>query len=189
MHTLPHLLPELIISKKFPRLVSRCVKITAALLFTLPLLGYCNVNGTATIELIGEVKNRTCQFDKTTYSVELPPVASGAFNHAEVIGRGAFSVTLTCGDAVTLIDLVASGAADDNNPDLFKNTGSAKNVGLRLFDNEDRVLTPSGLEPVTVTPEAQRINYNFSAAYAATGAGKVAPGNFISAVDLTINYR
>lgn len=159
---------------------------------------YSATGDKTTITLTINVTARTCQFDKASQSVELAPVrvedfmhTSGIFAHKEV------PVGISCSSNIDTVKINVKGepAQSDNNvvhPALFRNTGSAKNIGLAFMDkNKKQISSVAGDgDSVEVELENGKATYLFWAGYGAlTGIPHVSGGSFASSVNLTFDYE
>ncbi|MGM8844765.1 fimbrial protein [Enterobacter roggenkampii] len=140
--------------------------------------------------ITGILEAKTCTFNETALTVDLPEVDTRSLNNSNTIqGKTDFTLSLNCSGGVTTVNITPQGSAMSNGDNtLFLNTASAKNVGLRLLDNNGNVLMPNGQKKVTINYEQTNGTYKFSAGYAATGSGRVSGGSFQALVTFSIDY-
>lgn len=137
----------------------------------------------------GVLEAKTCSFNETTRTIQLPDVDTKSLAHNSVYGTTNVAVTLDCPAGVSVVSIVPSGLpAESGDTTLFKNTGTAKNVGLRLFDNANKVMNPDGQSKATFNPDTSGGVYLFKAGYAGTGTGRVSGGSFNATVTLSLDY-
>ncbi|RHH96550.1 type 1 fimbrial protein [Enterobacter cloacae] len=167
---------------------------------------YSATGDSTTITLTINVTARTCQFDKTSQSVELNPVRTEDFlNASNVIAIKEVPVGISCSSNVDTVKIKVKGTAayfSTNEgggvggigiPDLFKNTGTAKNIGLAFMDKDENSLISmpagsSGSDHVVVELENGQATYVFKAGYRAMSDFPVTGGSFASSVNLTFDY-
>ncbi|WP_421512187.1 fimbrial protein [Enterobacter sp. JS8-1] len=142
------------------------------------------------LTITGFLEAKTCSFNETALTVDLPEVDTRSLNNSNTIqGKTEFPLSMNCSGGVTSINIIPSGTAVTNGDNtLFLNTASARNVGLRLLDNNGNVLMPNGQKKVTINYEQTNGTYKFSAGYAATGSGRVSGGSFQALVTFSIDY-
>ena len=146
---------------------------------------------TSTVFTIGGViRAKTCSFADTTMDVRLPDVDTVSLAKNNVSSAKNFSIELNCESGVSTVSIIPTGmAVESGDTTLFRNTGTASNVGLRLYDSSKNVLTPDGKSKVTLSPNGDsNVLVIFSAAYAGTGSGRVNGGSFLSSVTLSLDY-
>ena len=155
-------------------------------------LPFLSVPSAANIKftITGVVEAKTCVFNDTALTIDLPEVDTRSLASASVVkGKTYFSMKLVCSNGVSEVNIIPSGTAVSNGDStLFLNIGSAKNVGLRLLDNTDNVLMPNGQSKATFDFNETGGTYNFSAGYSGTGAGRVSGGTFQAVVNFTLDY-
>jgi type 1 fimbria pilin len=140
--------------------------------------------------ITGVLEAKTCSFNETSFSVDLPEVDTSSLNNSNAIqGITDFTLKMNCSGGVKTVNITPSGTAVTNGDStLFQNTSSAKNVGLRLLDANGNILIPDGKKKVTINYEQSSGTHKFSAGYAATGSGRVTGGSFQSLVTFSIDY-
>ena len=143
---------------------------------------------TAAINVTIKAIARTCAFEQEIYTTNLPAVGTEAFLTAGIAGVTEVPVTLNCQNGVENVSIVPSGHAAEGDVTAFKNTGTAKNVGLRLLDSHNGVLTPDGDSLVRLSPAEGQASYTFRAGYVPTG-GPVSAGTFLAQVSLSVAYQ
>ncbi|MGT3828533.1 fimbrial protein [Enterobacter kobei] len=164
---------------------------------------YSATGDTTAINITINVKARTCQFDKASQTVELSPVRVGDFvNTLQVIAVKEVPVGIKCSSSVDTVKIKVSGtpayfATDPVGgsliPNLFRNTGTAKNIGLAFMDKNSKPLSAieesgGGIDYVAVEPENGQATYVFKAGYQAMSDYPVTGGTFASSVNLTFDY-
>ncbi|EPN4106315.1 TPA: fimbrial protein [Enterobacter hormaechei] len=140
--------------------------------------------------ITGVLEAKTCSFNETSLSIDLPEVDTRSLNNSNSIqGEQFFTLQLNCNGGVNEVNITPSGMAVANGDStLFLNTGTAKNVGLRLLDRAGNILTPDGQRKVTINYQETEGKYTFSAGYARTGAGRVSGGLFLATVTFSLDY-
>lgn len=138
------------------------------------------------IRIIGKVVSKTCSFDTADQTVFLDDIAVSDFTDNTIKAPKSFAVDFSCGAGVSSVNIKLSGQPDSNDATAFRNKSDAKNVALRLLDNDMGVLGPSNSK-VTVTPISGRGSYTFTAGYVAT-ADNVTEGGFQADVGLNFMY-
>lgn len=158
----------------------------------------------ATVDVTINVTGRTCNFDKTTDTVTLDTVRVEDFiNSKKIIGIKDVPVGIKCSSDVDTVKIKVSGEpAVDNNgashPDYFRNTGSAKNIGLAFMDISGNPLSAgagAGENSVAVRLDNGGVaSYTFKAGYTAlvpaarNGGQYISGGDLQSSVNLTFDY-
>lgn len=143
----------------------------------------------STFTISGVLKAKTCSFNEKSLTIQLPDVDTKSLAHNSVYGTSSVVVSLDCPAGVSIVSIVPSGiAVESGDITLFKNTGTARNVGLRLFDSTNNIMKPDGQNKATFNPETTGGLYNFKAGYAGTGAGRVSGGSFSTTVTLSLDY-
>lgn len=121
-------------------------------------------------------------------AITLPPVTMDRLSTLnQTTGRTDFSLKVeNCGAKVKFAQFIFSGTPDTDNPQAFRNTGTAKGIGLRLGSAlDDSTITPTGtlqmrarLVPVVGTPGSGTATMPLFVEYIRTGtpfdAGDVA---------------
>ncbi|EPZ8357440.1 fimbrial protein [Enterobacter hormaechei] len=160
----------------------------------LGLTGVCFVSDAAnitstTFTISGVLEAKTCTFVEKTRTIQLPEVDTKSLAHNSVYGTTSVAVSLNCPAGVSVVSIIPSGTAvESGDTTLFKNTGTAKNVGLRLFDNSNNVMRPDGETKATFNPDTTAGVYVFKAGYAGTGTGRVSGGSFAATITLSLDY-
>lgn len=168
-------------------------RVIFGLAFGIPVLNSqlyaANITSTQ-LTITGVLEAKTCSFNETSFSVDLPEVDTRSLNNSNAIqGITDFTLKINCSGGVNTVNITPSGTAVTyGDSSLFQNTSSAKNVGLRLLDANGNVLMPDGKKKVTINYEQSSGTYKFSAGYAATGSGRVTGGSFQSLVTFSIDY-
>lgn len=159
------------------------------------LLVFCSYTSYATgtdpsasFTVTAQVIRATCSFSVAEQLVTLPGISTLMLTDTSPKNIKNFSIELSCGSGVKAFYLIPSGTPDDINPSDFANTGSAKNIALRLFDKDGNILRPDGTSKVSVIPADKVGNYTFKAGYVATKPNSVTGGSFVSLVNLNIEY-
>lgn len=173
--------------KRAVRLAS--VMVTGGLLSLIPQTDAVAENPTQIITISGTVVSKTCAFDDTTSTVILDDIGSREFTDATARKLTDVLVSITCGAGVTSVNIVPSGIEDETNNTLFRNTGDATGVGLRLQNESGTAMLPSGSTNVSVVPASGKGSYTFRAGYVATAPGEVTGGSFLSQVTLNFDYN
>jgi type 1 fimbria pilin len=152
-------------------------------------LNAANVTSTQ-FTITGVLEVKTCSFNETTLTIDLPEVDTRSLNNANSIqGKTDFTLSMNCSEGITSVSITPSGTAVSNgDTTLFLNTGSADNIGLRLLDNKGNMLKPDGQDMIAIDYEASGGKYTFSAGYAVTGAGRASGGSFQAVVSFLLNY-
>ncbi|HGN8724086.1 TPA: fimbrial protein [Enterobacter bugandensis] len=160
---------------------------TIALLFP-----FMNITLAASLQfkLTGVVEAKTCVFNDTNLVIDLPEVGTRNLSSASgVQGKTYFTVKLACSNSVSKVNIIPSGTAVvKGDTTLFQNTGTAKNVGLRLLDSADNILAPNSQSKVTFDYNETGGMYTFSAGYLGTGSERVSGGSFQTVVNFTLEY-
>ncbi|HDC4619760.1 fimbrial protein [Enterobacter asburiae] len=140
--------------------------------------------------ITGILEAKTCSFNETALTVDLPEVETRTLNNSNSIqGKTEFTLSLNCTGGVTSVSITPSGTAISSGDNtLFLNTMSAQNVGLRLLDKNGNILTPNGQKKVSFDYFGSGGKYTFSAGYAATGVGRVSSGSFQAIVNFRLDY-
>lgn len=140
--------------------------------------------------ITGVLEAKTCSFNETSLSIDLPEVDTRSLNNSNSIqGEQLFTLQLNCNGGVNEVNITPSGVAVANGDStLFLNTSTAKNVGLRLLDSSGNILTPDGQRKVAISYQEKEGKYTFSAGYARTGAGRVSGGSFTATVTFSLDY-
>lgn len=147
-----------------------------------------NITST-TFTISGVLEAKTCSFSEKIRQINLPEVDTKSLATHSVYGTTNVTITLNCPAGVSVVSIVPSGTAvESGDKTLFRNTGTAKNVGLRLFDNANNVMNPDGQTKATFNPGTTGGAYVFNAGYAGTGAGRVSGGSFAATVTLSLDY-
>lgn len=141
-------------------------------------------------KITGVLEAKTCSFEGTSLSFELPEVNTRSLNNSNSIQKTTFiPLLIDCSSGVTSVIIRPYGTAVSNgDKTLFLNTHSAKNVGLRLLDKYGNILTPDGQTKVEFNYRESGGRYTFMAGYAATGGGRVSGGSFQSLVTFSLTY-
>ncbi|MBJ8986873.1 type 1 fimbrial protein [Citrobacter koseri] len=158
----------------------------ALVLVAFPYLSIAADNPTAIITISGTVVSKTCSFDSTSHSVILDEISVGEFTDNSIKAPRQFPISISCGSGVQSVEIIPSGEPDPNDSTAFRNTASAENVGLRLHDDNNQVLSPQG-SSVTIIPDNGSGSYMFTAGYVATG-DDIIEGGFSSMVNLEFKY-
>lgn len=140
--------------------------------------------------------NPTCEImGNATVSVTLPTLKTGDFNSSPNPNSGnSAPIALTVGNCqynATSATFTFSGTADSDNSTLFKNTGAATGVGVRLYvnDGSNQTITPTGTTSVhTVPVTGNQAVLSLIAQYYKTGAS-VGAGSVISKVTAVMSYN
>ncbi|MCU6161484.1 fimbrial protein [Enterobacter bugandensis] len=140
--------------------------------------------------ITGILEAKTCSFNETALTVNLPEVDTRSLNNSNAIqGKTYFTLTVNCSGGVSTVDITPSGSAISNGDNsLFQNSQSAQNVGLRLLDKDGNILTPDGQKKVSIDYTASGGKSTFSAGYVATGTGRVTGGGFQSIITFLLDY-
>ena len=148
-----------------------------------------NITSTAFV-ITGVLEAKTCTFNETTRSIDLPEVDTRSLVGSNSIqGKTDFTLSINCSGGVTEVNITPSGMAVSNgDSSLFLNTSSARNIGLRLLDNTGGGLKPDGSSKITINYNESGGKYTFSAGYAETGAGRVSGGLFQALVVFSLEY-
>ncbi|WP_174348883.1 fimbrial protein [Lelliottia aquatilis] len=164
-------------------------RVLYALALGLPSLTF-PVAANITFTITGVLEAKTCAFNETTRTVDLPEVDTRSLSNSNgIYGKTDFTLTLNCSGGVAEVNIIPSGTSvTGGDTSLFLNTGSAKNVGLRLLDSADNVLTPSGQSKATFDFNDTGGIYTFSAGYSSTGTGRVSGGSFQTVVTFSLEY-
>lgn len=137
----------------------------------------------------GILEAKTCSFNETSRTIQLPEVDTQTLNGNAISGSTKFALKLNCQKGVSIVSIVPSGTpVESGDTTLFMNSGSAKNVGLRLLDNGNNVLTPDGQSKATFDAQTSGGVYVVTVGYAGTGSGRVSGGSFLSVVTFSLNY-
>ncbi|HII4349948.1 TPA: fimbrial protein [Enterobacter cloacae] len=140
--------------------------------------------------ITGVLEAKTCSFNETALTVNLPEVDTRSLNNSNAIqGETYFTLIVNCSGGVSIVDITPSGSAISNgDSSLFQNSQSAQNVGLRLLDKDGNILAPDGQKKVNFDYISSGGKYTFSAGYVATGAGRVTGGGFQSIITFFLDY-
>lgn len=152
-------------------------------------LNAANITSTE-FTITGVLEAKTCSFNETTLTVDLPDVDTRSLNNTNIIqGKTDFTLSMNCSGGVSSINIIPSGSAVTiGDSTLFLNTNSARNVGLRLLDKDGNTLTPDGQKKISINYDESGGKYMFSAGYAPTGSGRVSGGSFKTVVTFALDY-
>ncbi|WP_413504031.1 fimbrial protein [Serratia grimesii] len=165
--------------------------IAAGMLLTVPQGSVLAATGDkAQINITINVTARTCSFDNSTPMIQLEDVSTAKFRHSgtSMVSGKNVDIDIQCGSGIENVKIVPTGLSAAGDATAFANTGSAKNVGLRLMAYQgSAMLYPDGSAYVTVSPSDGVGSYRFKAGYVATG-GPVRAGDFMAVVNLSFDY-
>lgn len=167
-------------------------KLLCASLIGLPVLSNivqaANVTST-TFTISGILEAKTCSFNEASRTIQLPDVDTRSLNSNAISGLTKLTLALECQRGVSVVSIVPSGTpVESGDSTLFLNSGSAKNVGLRLLDKAGNVLTPDGQSKATFDAEIAGGAYVFTVGYAGTGGGRASGGSFQAVVTFSLDY-
>lgn len=170
---------------------------TLRYLFYVLALGLTTLSGSVqaatvtstTFTISGVLEAKTCSFHESSRSIQLPDVDTRTLNSNAISGSTKFPLILDCQKGVSVVSIVPSGTpVESGDKTLFLNSGSAKNVGLRLLDTAGNVLTPDGQRKATFEAQESGGLYIMTVGYAGTGSGRVSGGSFLSVVTFSLDY-
>ncbi|EBY6849593.1 fimbrial protein [Salmonella enterica subsp. enterica] len=142
-----------------------------------------------TFTITGILEAKTCSFVNKTQTVDLVEVGTKELINNKEYGMTPVKIELDCPAGVSVVSLIPSGLAPESGDStLFRNTGTAKNVGLRLYDNMKNIMKPDGLSRATFNPALSANTYTFQAGYARTNTARVTAGSFNAVVTLSLDY-
>ncbi|CAO98350.1 fimbrial protein [Erwinia tasmaniensis] len=176
-----------------PRAV--CISLAGVLLSTAIDAGAAS--DTATVTLKATVKTNTCSLEDRAPTVFLPVVSVGDFAAARGTRVGDKKVAIhlkDCDPGATQVKVTAKGISDSDDYSAFKNSAdgdhAASGVGLYFYTADGiRRFYPDGSVSDSVPLSAGQNNtLVFSASYVST-RDSVAPGSFISVVNLEFEYQ
>lgn len=129
----------------------------------------------------------TCSFDEPIHTVFFDDIPAKVFiNNTRTNSRNV-KIGITC-PLPPIVNVAAFGIADDDNPDLFKNTGSASGLGMKVYI-DGTLARPTGDRTFTVMHSSgSRYYLPIDAGYVATKPGKVTGGSFVSVIKLRFEY-
>lgn len=147
----------------------------------------------SSISVTGLLLENTCSVDinSRSFDVELGQHDSRQFKFVGDTSESTkFNIKLiSCGNAVTAAELMFSGKADDNAPELVNiedNGGGVQGLGIQLLDKEKNKLSINKHFLVALQPGNQELT--FYAQLKATDI-PVVPGNIDTVVDFVLNYQ
>lgn len=164
--------------------------ITTALLLS---TGAQAASDTAQINITATVVDSTCTLDTSKVPVDLGRAAGRDFAAAGDVGASAtFKLHLSnCGADVTKVKVTASGTPDDDNSELFKNTGAATGVGVAVFGdaNQSTQLKPDGNAVEYDITGQKEADLPFKAELRQSADTKPGTGDVVSVLTLTLTYE
>ena len=137
---------------------------------------------------------KTCLVDNVT--VTLPTISISALSAiGSEAGRTNFSITTACNDAEgdTLSYSMADNGNTGNTTDVLTNTGTAGNVGIKVYDADTS--TAVKYDGTTAdfgtlgTGETSQITKKFYATYYNNGTGAATAGTVIAQATITVDYK
>lgn len=147
-----------------------------------------NISST-TFTISGVLEAKTCTFNETSRTIQLPDIDTKTINNNNISGSTKLALMLDCQKGVSLVSIVPLGKpVEHGDTTLFLNTGSAKNVGLRLLDNAGNIMTPDGRSKAKFDVQTSGGVYIMSVGYAKTGNGRASGGTFQSVVTFFLDY-
>ncbi|WP_432224911.1 fimbrial protein [Enterobacter wuhouensis] len=146
---------------------------------------------TGTFNISATVRAPTCSFSEANKVVTLDDVNEMDFNDSSIHGEKEVKVALSCQYALfgNVVNLIPEGIADSVDSSAFQNTGTAKNIALRLQDKDSNIVTPDKTTSIPVTVTNNEGSYTFKLGYVATTPGEVIGGTFTSTVILSLKYE
>ncbi|MGX9312625.1 fimbrial protein [Pantoea ananatis] len=153
-----------------------------------------------TIRFQGEVNAQTCNVNVNDATgspiILLPTVSTTALStEKSTAGKTPFTINLTgcvapASGSTQAININLVGNNISSTGDLL-NTGTAKNVALRLLDNSDKAINLSGgtatVSGMTLASGSTSASQNFSVEYY-SDSGSAGAGTVLSSVQYSVSY-
>ncbi|MBS1204907.1 MAG: Fimbrial protein [Proteobacteria bacterium] len=151
------------------------------------------ISDTTTITITGTVIDNTCTLNTNNAIFTLPDVSIREFDGKANVERGSVAVPITftnCGADLKAITVKISGTPDDAIPGtIFKNTGSAVGVGVRLYDTDDWPFKPDGSSnAVSIKPNNGAASTTYTAKYVSTSAN-IKAGSVSTVITAVFTYN
>lgn len=173
---------------------SGILSVMAAFLFTASGgISLAASRSSATIDISVTVKALTCTPDWAGKgaTVDFGKISLKDFSSTvgQVASERKFTLSLTeCDASVSKVKVTATGTPDPNESRYFANNGTAKGVGLKLYDT-DTLATLGNGESAEFYVANKSAEMNFSAQLVNTGGAALTTGNIASFVTLNMTYE